>query len=132
MLCILVGCRFLIKNNHIVAHCCGICYIIGTILTRLNQCRHVVTDAVKDNLKLSLKVSLLMDLCENVIIFQLLTEPSIGHYAKFMTIWYRGCWYGDKPWIQGLSSIDVNFTHAEGIQRIAHVPCPSSVSNNIW
>ena len=87
MLFILVGFRFLIKINHIVSHCCGIGYIYGTRVTRFKQFRHVVTDGIKDNLKNLPKLSLVMALCENGMVFQLLKKPNTGHYVKCLTAW---------------------------------------------
>ena len=57
--------------------------------------------------------------------FQLLNAPNIGQYVHLVNGLYRSCFYDGIPDIQGLSSIDVQRTHAHGIQRIAHLPIPS-------
>ena len=57
--------------------------------------------------------------------FQLFKSPNPGQYVHLVTGLYRSCLSDGITDIQGLSSIDVQATHAHGIRRIAHLTMPS-------
>ena len=71
-------------------------------------------------------------LCDNVMIFHFLNDPSTGQYVNYVTGWYCGYFCGVKPKTQGFSNMDVHSTKAQGIQSIVHIIWPSFGSNRIY
>ena len=82
--------------------------------------------------RISPKISLVMNICDSIMIFQLLNKPRTGQYVQSVKSWYHICCCSVKPVIQGLYNIDVHSSQVQGIRSISHVPCPSFVSNIIW
>ena len=62
---------------------------------------------------------------------KLLKEPNTGQYVQSLKVLLCGCWCCGIHVSQGLSRAYFHLLHAQGIQCISHVSCPSLESKRV-